>query len=822
MDDNFIQFDMDKLNNLDEKPFFNLKFKLNQNHKKSESYICVESNYIDINSLSENCFKIFSDFFTYELVDNCIYVKLKQINQCLNFSSIIFDLNDLIFVNETNQLLYRSYDENTLDLFFDALSFSFTKIFDLTSKINSIIELKEYVNTLNEYKKKAQLKKFLSDNLLCAIENFNYNMVSDLDYRLLNLNSSDIVNIATEIRNLDIDDPILLLDDIILDFDPRNLDMMYLKYIVGQTLEEIGSQYGLTRERVRQIISNVKSMKLKMKVNSFYNSFYITNEFYLLFPYEKIDSEMLKKLISINSVNEKLLPFDFKKHMFYFNVDTKGIVEKIYDELPDEFFGEEVEEIYSEYYESLLPREEFICLLKSYFFVYPKYYSKKKIVPKRALRILIQKYYPDGIRIYDHDEILKLREYSVSIFGEDLLSENDRALAARIQDIAVLIDRGVWLVDGETTLPEELRFRINAYILNYEMPILPYETIFLAFKNELMQIGINNRYQLQSTIKNICDFKTTRDYVIKDSAYSFYDLVEDFVRNSNQVITKRVLNKKFPGITDATIQQVCNETGVVNMNGYFVHIDNLHIRPNEKSTLYNSVYNYMSDSKIYNSKAVFETIKKDNSGLFNRVGIMHYLQFFYLLREIFPNDFTYNRPFISKLGVEMKDADTQVLERLLEYDSISLEEIKSVTNDVGTIIDRYIDYIDKINDYFIFMDRNNIVKNQIAFGNEDFSKLDVVIFDFLSGKEYASLQQFYNYWELPTINIKWNDWVLYSIIKKFSKDYFVITSSKKMSDAIPYVYKKTFDPKEIIFDDEEVCDTTDFDFDDVDSIDELL
>ena len=65
------------------------------------------------------------------------------------------------------------------------------------------------------------------------------------------------------------------------------------------------------------------------------------------------------------------------------------------------------------------------------------------------------------------------------------------------------------------------------------------------------------------------------------------------------------------------------------MNGYYVHLDNLQITAEELAVFKESIDLIMSQPIIYHAKPLFNAIKRANSGLFSRIGIAHYLQFFY-------------------------------------------------------------------------------------------------------------------------------------------------------------------------------------------------
>lgn len=149
------------------------------------------------------------------------------------------------------------------------------------------------------------------------------------------------------------------------------------------------------------------------------------------------------------------------------------------------------------------------------------------------------------------------------------------------------------------------------------------------------------------------------------------------------------------------ISQVATTTKVINMNGYYVHLDNLNITVEEKYTLKSLVNKELKDNAIHHASTVFVKIKTALSGLFGKIGGSHYLQFYYLLHELFPANYEYNRPFIAALGVEIISGEAQVINLIMQHDECSIATIRQYAKEVGTVIDRYIEFIDRNNDSFI-------------------------------------------------------------------------------------------------------------------------
>jgi hypothetical protein len=168
---------------------------------------------------------------------------------------------------------------------------------------------------------------------------------------------------------------------------------------------------------------------------------------------------------------------------------------------------------------------------------------------------------------------------------------------------------------------------------------------------------------------------------------------------------------------------------------------------------------------------------------------------------LFPNDYEFNRPFVGSLGVKLISGEAQVINLIIQRDECNISDIRQYARQVGTIIDRYIEFIDRNNDSFIFKNRDTIITTSAAgLDDANFSNLDTVLSYFMGDEPYKSLSDFYNYRELPDLKCSWNTWLLYSVVKKYSQEFKVVVSSNFLNEAKPICVRRSFDEQKIDFD----------------------
>lgn len=626
-----------------------------------------------------------------------------------------------------------------------------------------------------------------------------------------NLTVGEAKIVLETIQKVDTITPDILVKQLIDTLTPREKTVIIGRYLYKHTLEMVGTQFGLTRERVRQVEnkairklnhSTKKQTKRRLydilKLHS-YSELYITQEELLSLYLPSNTGLFLDKVLGI-------FHWDSELELGFFNEETRKKLFDELEELPPEFTYSDLDD-YAGYValemKNIIAPEEVKFFITKRFKTIGDFIVKGRLKLKVVLSYLIKMYFPEGFDIYDDSNIEFLREKAKEHFDGFELADTDRAIRARLQYFCAPIARGVWKFDtNDILITGALKERILKFIEDYPVSILPIQAVLDTFKNELAEVDIENKYHLQGQLKKVLSdlYEVNRDYVIKGDSRSFYSIIEDYVKQSKTLVTKRDIMRKFPGVTEIVIQQTAAYTKVLNMNGYYVHLDNLNITQEEQAVLKNSIDSVIVDTSIYHAKTIFGKSRVANAGLFSRIGITHYLQFYYLIKELFPEEYSYNRPFVAMTGVEIISGEAQVLERIAAKKEVTIADVREFAKEVGTFIDRYIEFVNRNNDMLVFKNHTTLILvEETGMEDVDFSSLDSVLSTFISNMNYRPLNEFFDYWKLPDLKCKWNEWLLYSVIEKYSSLFKTAVSSNYLQEAVPILVQISFDEKDIDF-----------------------
>ena len=783
-----------------------------------EEVIVGETNSIEIESNLFSVKSIFSEAAEWASlnIDENNVLSIRNSDEVLhNNSELKLDASNVKIVHRYNSDSVQCLDGNLSGDFYYAIINAVDELFSVLEKENCLMRIRQYIDSLNVHFAEVQIERFINDKSI--VEKCNqssiYNLSDLLEHSPSDMSTQEMLEVYSALQQVDTTLPVDIFNTWINKLKPREYYVLKKRYLEGQllTLESIGEICNVSRERIRQVEQKAIRAMLSPKRNKFRIA--LVSQLKLFSPHKSYitisELEGLGLGANVAIFLDKTTGDVFYENGYrtcFFSRDSKDKLEFCLEELPNEFTKTNLQEysiLISEKLNNAFTANEITDLICSKYRIYGEYIAKNRMTLKVILSFLMQKYFPDGMDIYEDANIDFLREKAYIEFDGFELADNNRAVRARLQAFCVMVARGVWKYDTEQVLiSNELQAAILDYIKQYNSPVLPIQAIMDKFSVEFGEIEIYNKYSLHSQLKKILpnEYSINRDYVMKSTSDTFYSVIEAFVKQSAFPVTKRDIQSNFPGATEIVIQQMAAATKVINMNGYYVHLDNLEITDDEISLLKYAVDNELSDRKIHHANIVFSKIRGSLSGLFNRVGVNHYLQFFYLLREIFPNEYEYNRPFIGALGVEVISGEAQVINLIMQYDECSIANIRQFAREVGTVIDRYIEFIDRNNDAFVFKNRETIISvNAAGLDEVDFSRLDAVLEEFIGDEQYKLLSDFYNYRELPDLACLWNTWLLYSVIKKYSKEFKLALTSNYLNEAKPILVRQGFDESNIDF-----------------------
>ena len=573
---------------------------------------------------------------------------------------------------------------------------------------------------------------------------------------------------------------------------------MFLKRAEGKTLQEIGDESNITRERVRQVSNKLENRMFQI-VRPLLDQ--------LLLKDGHCREEQIREIVSEETYLKGAL-YAIRQREEYFIFGTPSIVidkrqhpnadlklmelsEDIVGDGIDFFESEKrIEEALEEAGFGFLSAADFLDLLIKYEFVF---YGDYVVRNKKAYGLLCSKIveteYPDGIK-NDAENIAHLRKLANEKYGDLEFPESDRSFFTRVSDYLVLRGRALYISPKNIYGAEAVMPEIKQYIDNSEQQEVFYSEIFAEYEGLLMMTtNIDNPQFLHGALKYYCpdDYTYSRDCIRKESGQvreSLGERIKAYIDQRGKPVTKKELKNKFPGITDAMFAySIISTHGLMQWEyNLFNSINNLNVDGSDVEKLRRILAGIINKNDGYCSEALFfDAVCKEASEIIERNSAGNSQNIFYIAAEYLAGDYEFKRPHIASAGrfstmnmadiaLELINASDQV--RASDYFHIAEKYRWSVVTagmSFGEIEERFVRITD---DLYISPDRISITDNDVSFVKE-------MLEDEANGNWYIALRDFAKSEEALPCGYYINEFLMGSIASLHDLGWHIVSPKNK-------------------------------------------
>ena len=563
-----------------------------------------------------------------------------------------------------------------------------------------------------------------------------------------------------------------------------------------QTLAQVGKALGVTRERVRQIEVKAKRIFHKLhgrvRVISKISAERNGDTVLTLAEIEEYCGTSIEELLYLLRTFESAnYVYDKQLDVFIVGDDSLQIrVQNYLETLPDIIEANKVPNLLAGANdEGDIPEEMLENAIMDAYQLTGEIYHRTRLSLGRVYTMILENYYPSGMRVYDTEEINLFRKRVASEYGNIQLPENNRALTARIASVSVLCGRGTYMLKKEEYIPYDLSRRIREYMLESENSIFMTNTLFSVFEDELIAVGVDNKYYLQGILRELFgdEFVFRRDYVSKDPELtSIYSTIVNFIKKSAFPVKKVQVQGAFPGVTDIVMNLALSDPSILNFFGEYLHTGRLYFSETEKAQLDIYIEKIVSDGIAHHVKQIYDGVNKDNPELFTRNGVMFSFGAFSVLEHLFGDKYQFFRPYIAHNGVEVGRPGERLHALIYSVDQFAISDISEFIKENRYQIYSLLDYINSCNDQYLLIDANTMMRiEQIGISENIAAMVDDIMFTEI---EETTPIPYLSVWNrLPALTIPWTEWLLYSVLYKWGTKTEVSTSSSQFRHSVPLV-----------------------------------
>lgn len=576
----------------------------------------------------------------------------------------------------------------------------------------------------------------------------------------------------------------------------KNRDQEVICYRAnGNTLDKTGKIYGVTRERIRQVEKRtikrfgflLSSYRIILKIFAERNGDEILTPVELS---EYFGDRTEQALYLLRKADSSFYTYDNDLGVV---VEGSGLAERAQtyvDKLPEVFKEDKLSKIIEQGIEDYnLTEEVILAHINVQYKKTEKLYHRFRLTLQSIYDVTLKKHYPEGIWVYGKKDLAEFRSHIQSDYGDIVLPNNDRALAAQVCRASILCGRGIYKAKKSKYLSNTLLKKIEKYIDSSESSIFMTNTIFSIFEEELRAENVDNKYYLQGILHEEYGDKWyfRRDYVSKDSKItSIYTEIVAYIKRIGYPVTKRELQKKYPGITEIVLNIATDDPKIVNLFGCYIHVDNLKLSISDISYLKSVIELFLNKNDSCNCRMIFAYIMRDNPIILKRNYINFPFGLYSLLEYCFEGEYNFSRPYIAKIGVEITTTLEMLQEMVQESDVIEISEISNYAKKQYHQINNMLDFLNSCNETHFLINADEVASvDIIGITEKDVGEIEQIL-----DKEVSKVMPINNlkYVHLfPKIEFPWTEWLIYSAIKRWGKKYEVQSSEAQLRHSVPLI-----------------------------------
>lgn len=477
---------------------------------------------------------------------------------------------------------------------------------------------------------------------------------------------------------------VTIFADVLENFTNERDFAIFQKRMDGKTLQELGKEYQLTRERIRQKIKNLASKIDVFMIHVL--KLVVDDESYVIDPLLNVSTDCIqeKKLTNLYEnehygkilvqwckMNNDFVYLDFAKVFVRSRMSRDGIEEELLN-IAESFIGEgmewskkidELKSVMEENGYGYMDESSIeTFLIQRGYKKYKDFLAKGKQSYGYLCSKVIAEKFPEGIRIYNKNDLDKLREYANAEYGDIGIPNSTRSFGARLSEFLVLSGRGKATAQSNIRVEESLLDSIRGFIENYDGKNVYYSEIFTKYEREIREkSNIDNYNFLHGVLKlyfeGHYDF-TNRDYLSKRGDCEVHDnseRIKEYIISAGRPASRRELKRNVVGFaSDIVIFGAIERDAELiqwDYNRYY-SLSLMDISKEDKDLLEESVRSIAKENKGYCSdNLLFGEVKKTGEDFLKKNRIKAAINLYFVCKKLLGNKFDFRRPHILEKGL---------------------------------------------------------------------------------------------------------------------------------------------------------------------------
>ena len=568
---------------------------------------------------------------------------------------------------------------------------------------------------------------------------------------------------------------------------------IYVRRAEGDTLQEIGEAYNLTRERVRQHCSKFERAVMPMilalarGVEDANSDHYIKEEQVLsVFDNDDYDKIFIFTLRNASSYDFVGGIFFNKEHYPRAEYDLIGIVSDIVGDginLFDEI--ERIESALDSAGYGFIEADDFLNIVIEFnYCFYGDYIVKNKKSYAFLCAQLVEECFPEGIK-YEDEDMNRLRCLASERFGDLDLPDNDRSLWSRLCTHLVQRGRSTYISPKKIFVDKDLMEEIKSYVDNSPLSEIFFKEIFAEFEGILtMTTNIDNAAFLHGVFVYYYphEYIYSRDSLTKRDAEETQSLasrIREVLVEAGHPLRKDEIMSHLPGLAESVLfNAIIHSEDIAQWEyNYYNCMGNIKRNKDAEQILKTTLEVLLSENQGYCSESMLYIATKDKlRDYFDENNVCNAQNLFYLAYMLFDGEFSFRRPHIASVGrfksLNVKDI---LIDLLGSPDRLYYDGFMELTSKLMIPVVTAGMVFTEIEKEYIRISQNEYLrKSCISFDTSDIEIIKGLVESYAVDEWYLPLQKLAECEERLPNRLEINEFVMESLANELDLGWHVV------------------------------------------------
>lgn len=573
---------------------------------------------------------------------------------------------------------------------------------------------------------------------------------------------------------------------------------IYVRRAEGDTLQEIGEAYNLTRERVRQCCSKIERavmpmiLALAQGLEDTNSDHYVKEDQVLsVFDNDDYDKIFIYTLRNASAYDFVGGIFFNKEHYPRAEYDLPQIVSDIVGDGINLF--DEIEKIESALDSSgygFIDADDFLNLVIEFnYCFYGDYIVKNKKSYAFLCAQLVEECFPEGIK-YEDEDMNRLRTLAKEHFGDLDLPDNDRSLWSRLCTHLVQRGRATYISPKKIFMDKDLMEDIKSYVDNSPLSEIFFKEIFAEFEGILtMTTNIDNAAFLHGVFVYYYphEYIYSRDSLTKrdvEETRSLASRIRAVLVEAGHPLRKDEIMSHLPGLAESVLfNAIIHSEDIAQWEyNYYNCMGNIKREADAEQTLKTTLEVLLSENQGYCSESMLYAATKDKlRDYFDQNKVCNAQNLFYLTYMLFDGEFSFRRPHIASVGrfksLNVKDILIDLLESpdRMYYDGF----MELTTKLMIPVVTAGMVFTEIEKDYIRISQNEYLRRSCVSFDTSDIETIKEMVESCATDEWYLPLQKFAECEERLPNRLEINEFVMESLVNELNLGWHVVRPQVK-------------------------------------------